>query len=116
MSEQWEQTSEEPDSLEITEGDNEISRSIRDGDSPQPERRVQQSNYLLASMVVNLDEMDSNCPLWTRGLQRSFKVRQIFEKGKIVSEGLHSAKKPFLTSSFSSNRKSLSFRNGCPHE
>ena len=77
MSEQWELTTEEPESLEITEDDTESSPG-RDEASHQPERRdrIQQSNYLLASVVVDQDEDEDgeSCPLWTRGLQRSFKV------------------------------------------
>jgi hypothetical protein len=78
VSEQWEITSEEPENLEITEDENERRQtsSSRDEESPHPDR-VQQSNYLLASMIIHYDQQEEKekCPLWTRGLQRSFKVR-----------------------------------------
>ena len=83
VSEAWESPSnEEPENLEITEDE------IESRDSGQPIEtrpietffnRVKQSNYLLASTIVTLeDSIEGVCPLWTRGLQRSFKVRTYF--------------------------------------
>jgi len=74
VSDQWEIPTEEPESLEITEDEDENeTRQNRETDSRHD--RVQQSNYLLASMVISADtKEDEKCPLWTRGLQRSFKV------------------------------------------
>ena len=77
VSDQWEIPTEEPESLEITEDENE-TRQNRDEQTESRPNRVQQSNYLLASMVITVDTKDDEkCPLWTRGLQRSFKVINI---------------------------------------
>ena len=76
VSDQWEIPTEEPESLEITEDENENeTRQRRDEQTDSRPNRVQQSNYLLASMVITAETReDEKCPLWTRGLQRSFKV------------------------------------------
>lgn len=72
--------SEEPENLEITEGQNGLKKQSGMFEPPDDSKMTfktfkrQQPDILLASKYLQEIQPQTDCSLWTKGLRRSFKV------------------------------------------